>query len=156
MTPISAELRAHLERVHDVVQASAYPMPIGELVRLIGNAERVFLARAGSEAIGHAEVTRNAVSPHRASVSVAIEAEHQGKGIGPLLLGQALAWCDQQETGIEWVDGWAWADNTRARKMDAAAGFAEVAIMEDVLRLPDGTKRDQVILVRGRAWPQGQ
>lgn len=156
MTAVGAELRAHLERVHDVVQASAYPMPIGELVRLVERSERVFLARVGSDVIGHAEVTRNGVSPHRASVSVAVEAEHQGKGIGPLLLGQALAWCDQAETGIDYVDGWAWADNERARKMDAAAGFVEMVVMPDVLRMADGTRRDQVILVRGKPWQREQ
>ena len=119
------------------------------VIECIENASHVVTLAVGGRVVAHAEATRNALAPHRATVSAAVEPDHWGSGTGSRVLSMALAWCDDPGNGIDWVDGWAWADNERALRMDAKLGFEVVGRLQDVWR--DGNRsRDQVMLVRKR------
>lgn len=148
---MTSDLCAHIERAYEDMIAGSVPIPLDDVVAWVSSAEHVEAVRdeASDRIVAHAEVTRSRHAPHRASVSAAVEREFWGRGVGKRVLGAALAWCDDPANGIEYVDGWAWADNERALRMDAALGFVEVGRVVDAYRDGD-RKRDQVIMVRQR------
>jgi len=143
-----------LRSVHRDVCSGSYEMSFDSLFANIEQASVLFAAVVDGDVVGFSEATVNSVSSYRATVSAAVRKTHQGHGIGPKLLAAALAWCDVN--GIEYVDGWAWEDNERALEMDARQGFKVVGRIEDAYRRPDGSSRNQVILVRSVGWQPEQ
>lgn len=83
---------------------------------------------------------------HRAELSMGVELAQRGHGIGRRLGEQALSWA--AEIGLAYVDLKVFAHNTRAQRLYRDLGFVETARMSDVFRMPDGTRIDEVFMVR--------
>jgi len=84
-------------------------------------------------------------TPHRASVSVAVEPSFRGRGLGTRMLEQAEA--KARELGCAWLTGWLWKQNAAALRMDVAFGFRIAGELPDAYRGPQGV-RDMVLVVK--------
>jgi GNAT superfamily N-acetyltransferase len=143
-------LREHLRRVLPEIVRGGVPMTYQQVLRVIEGARHVVTANTDGLWVprAHAELRVNPVSPHRWTVSCAVEREYQGKGLGRKVLSDALAWADAH--GAEYVDGVAWAHNEAVLRLDLSLGFEIVGRVDDAYRTPSGERFDQVFLVRRR------
>lgn len=137
------ELIRHLSRVYDDIVASSYPQTFSEVC---AHYERgAWVADADMRA--HYLLIQDERAPHRASVSVAVEACARGGGRGLAQLDSAAKFAAGMR-GCEWLDGWLWEDNTAALAMDMRFGFGIIGRIADAWRHPDGTPRHMLLVTK--------
>lgn len=139
-------IREHLKRVLPEICEHGVTMTLSQAQLALESAVHIETAEVDGTVRAHAEIRRNATSPHRWTVSCAVEREYQGRGLGRRVLSAALRRAD--ELGAEYVDGVAWADNHRVLALDLSLGFRVVGTVIDAYRR-GGRSYDQVLLVRG-------
>lgn len=107
--------------------------------------QRVWAYRDGTDIRAHVAVTGNALVPWRCTLGMGVERSHRGQGIGRELMNVALRWVRESAPSVEWVDGYALADNAPVLALDYSVGFVEVGRVPDVARFGDHSA-DQLIL----------
>jgi GNAT superfamily N-acetyltransferase len=105
---------------------------------------RIWMLEHDGQVKGHVLVEGNAFSSHRCTLSMGVEADARGQGVGRTLMTLAVSWCAAQHE-LSWIDGWALAHNKPVLALDKSVGFYEVGFIEDALRV-DGVSYDQMIL----------
>jgi ribosomal protein S18 acetylase RimI-like enzyme len=139
------ELIQHLARVLPQICEGGTTLSLEQVLEIFEASQHFAVARVDGGIRAHAECRINPQAPHRWIVSCAVEPEYQGRGLGRQTLSEALAFADAH--GAEYVDGTAWASNTRVLALDKSLGFVEVGKVEDAYRR-DGVSYDHVMLVR--------
>ena len=81
---------------------------------------------------------------HRANFAIAIREKYWHKGLGTLLMEEALK--AAKEAGYEQVELGVYNDNSRAKAMYERFGFEEWGIMKKAFKLKDGTYRDEIMM----------
>lgn len=148
-----AKLRAHIKRVLPEICEGGTTMTYRQALAVLETSRFIATAEVDGEIRAFGECRVNPVSPHRWTVSCAVESAFQGMGLGRRVLSEALAFAD--EHGAEYVDGVAWAHNARVLKLDFSLGFKPVGRVNDAYRR-DGVSLDQILLVRKAAWLPAQ
>lgn len=95
--------------------------------------------------LGHLDV-RNENLPsrwHRVTLSLGLDREVRGRGVGRALSIAALAWL-RESTRVEVVDLGVFAHNAAARALYTKLGFRETGYVADAFRLSDGTRIDDI------------
>lgn len=82
---------------------------------------------------------------HRASLGISIKQQYCNMGIGSIMLNIAVE--QAKENGFEQLELGVFEDNTRAIHAYKKVGFTEVGRTPHAFKLPDGTYRDEVIMV---------
>lgn len=87
--------------------------------------EAQIVAIEGDRVVGHVYVMRepHPVTRHVATLGIAVEAEHRGRGIGSALLAEALGWA--RERGVAKLVLSVYPDNERAIGLYRKFGFTE-------------------------------
>lgn len=99
--------------------------------------------------VGHVELRGSLVHSglHRAEMSIGIEAAHRGNGNGQRLAEVALRYA--RDIGrFAFLDLKVFSHNERARRLYTRLGFREVGKVEDAFRMADGTKVDDIMMVK--------
>lgn len=81
---------------------------------------------------------------HRANFAIAIRKKYWHKGLGTLLMEEALK--AAKEAGYEQVELGVYHDNPRARAMYERFGFEEWGIMKQAFKMKDGSYRDEIMM----------
>jgi ribosomal protein S18 acetylase RimI-like enzyme len=95
--------------------------------------------------VGHGELRTDGMPSrqHRASLGMGIERAYTGRGHGPRLL-DAIVGFARNETQLAWIDLGVVADNRPARVLYERFGFVATGRVDDMFRLPDGTRIDDI------------
>ncbi len=106
---------------------------------------RVWGAFERGALVGHVDLrARHEPSTgHRALLGLGIRAPYRGRGIGRVLIKEALAWARTQP--LAWVDLFVFASNTRAQTLYESFGFSETGRTRDLFRV-DGQSIDDVAM----------
>lgn len=150
---MNAKLRAHIKRVLPEICEGGTTMTYKQALAVLETARFIATAEVDGEIRAFGECRINPVSPHRWTVSCAVEREYQGRGLGRQVLAAALLRADVDRA--EYVDGVAWAHNARVLALDFSLGFKAVGRVNDAYRR-DGVSYDQILLVRTASWLQAQ
>ena len=106
---------------------------------------RLWVARAegSDEVVGHVDLSglRLPNELHRCVLGMGIVKPHRGRGLGPALLGTALAWA--RSSGLAWVELGVFACNPRARRLYERFGFEVIGAVPDRFRV-EGVVIDDV------------
>lgn len=97
--------------------------------RLAEAAEDLILARESSRVVGFLFLSSDREKAQAEIVSLYIEPESQGQGLGGLLAEQGLS--ELKERQILQVDVWVWDSNTRARDFYLQRGFVPTSETRD-------------------------
>ncbi len=81
---------------------------------------------------------------HRANFAIAIREKYWHKGLGTLLMEEALK--TAKVMGYEQVELGVYNDNPRAKAMYERFGFEEWGIMKKAFKLKDGSYRDEIMM----------
>jgi GNAT superfamily N-acetyltransferase len=133
MNTLPPDLLSHLRRCQEDFAASSYPQPWDDIVAQFSRGAWGGYKERG-EYRAHWLLVREAIAPHRAMVSVAVEDGWRREGLGLRMLEEAEAFA-VHELGCSWLTGWLLERNTAALAMDLAFGF------EIQGRIPDGFRR---------------
>lgn len=91
---------------------------------------------------------------HAAVLGISVRPGWQGTGLGRLLMSAAMGWARTSEAGgLRRVELTVMADNTRARALYAAFGFAVEGVRRQAVRRADGTYADYVIMAALAPFP---
>ena len=99
--------------------------------------------------VGHVELRGSLVHSglHRAEMSIGLEASYRGAGHGQRLAEVALRFA--RDIGrFAYLDLKVFSHNDRARRLYARLGFREVGRVDDAFRMADGTKVDDIMMVK--------
>jgi GNAT superfamily N-acetyltransferase len=141
---VTPDMRAHLERVHDDLTSGSFPQSRAEVLQHFAPGTHYGFDWLTGAA--HWHLASSPRSPHRETVSVAVERVARRLGRGSAMLRMAER--DAKKRGVEWLDGWLWEDNEPALKMDLAFGFTVVGRLEDAWRYPDGRGRTMLLVAK--------
>jgi len=83
---------------------------------------------------------------HRANFAIAIREKYWHKGLGTLLMEEALKMA--KVMGYEQVELGVYNNNPRAKAMYERFGFEEWGIMKKAFKLKDGSYRDEIMMGR--------
>lgn len=96
---------------------------------------RYFIIEVDGKVLGSLNLKNNFSGMlHRAQLGMGLEDALRGQGLGKKLLAFAIDWAKAQPS-LFWIDLSVFAHNTPARKLYANAGFTEIAVLEDKLRV---------------------
>ena len=108
--------------------------------------QRIFVIEADGEIRGNLCLKNTfSGSLHRAKLGMGLEIPLRGQGLGKQILEMAINWAKSQKS-LSWIELSVFAPNTPARKLYTSAGFTEIAVLEDKLRI-GGTSIDDVIMI---------
>ena len=94
---------------------------------------------SGEKIVGEASFSNSRLietQRHRAILSLGIEREFRGQGLGSLLLSKALNWAARQQA-LAWIDLGVFSHNAHARHLYNKFGFIEVGRVIDSFRIDD-------------------
>jgi RimJ/RimL family protein N-acetyltransferase len=99
--------------------------------------------------VGHVELRGPLVASalHRAELSIGIEAPYRGRGHGRGLIGSAIEWA-RTTNQILYLDLRVFSHNAHARALYERFGFERAGAIEDAFRMLDGTRVDDVLMVK--------
>lgn len=109
----------------------------------------LLLAFVDGEYAGNASFSKNTASRrnfHRAGVGIALFLKFTGFGLGRLLMEKLLEKAD--ELGYEQTELTVISGNERARLLYESLGFRECGRMPNANRYDDGTRSDDILMVR--------
>lgn len=109
----------------------------------------LLVAEVGSTIVGNIDLTAPSRSmlQHTAVLGMGVHPDWQGKGIGKHLLRNALNWADRQP-GLDIIWLQVFGDNHSAVSIYQHAGFLETGRQPGFFRKPDGTRVDQITMMR--------
>lgn len=81
---------------------------------------------------------------HRANFAIAIREKYWHKGLGTLLMEEAMK--AAKEAGYEQVELGVYSNNGRAKAMYERFGFEEWGTMKKAFKMKDGTYRDEIMM----------
>ena len=91
---------------------------------------------------------------HRCEFGIAVKQAFWGRGIGGLLLDEALRWAG--ETGYEQLELSVFGENVRAQRLYRSRGFSEVGRVPRAFRLGEGVYDDEIIMIRDLSGPAAE
>lgn len=107
--------------------------------------ERYFIIEADGKLLGSLNLKNHFHGTlHRAQLGMGLEAPLRGQGLGKQVLDFAIDWAKSQPT-LHWIDLSVFAHNAPARKLYSNAGFTELVVLVDRLRV-GGTSIDDVYM----------
>ncbi len=97
--------------------------------------ERAFVALVNGQIVGHLDLEGGEIYPaaHRIGLSMGIEFDFKGRGIGSGLMKQAVAFANGLES-ISWIDLGVFDGNSPAQKFYTKFGFAPTGRIPDKFR----------------------
>ncbi len=122
-----------------------------ELLENIQNSENQIMITAfiAGEVVGNASISPIGYCmklKHRANFAIAIREKYWHKGLGTLLMEEAMT--AAKEAGYEQVELGVYDDNPRAKAMYERFGFEEWGVMKKAFKLKDGSYRDEIMMGR--------
>lgn len=99
------------------------------------------VANLGISPIGPAAKLR-----HRCGIGLAILADYWGRGLGTLLIREAVS--SARQMGYVQMELGVFSDNERAIRLYEKEGFAPCGAVPNAFRLKDGTFRDELQMVK--------
>jgi L-amino acid N-acyltransferase YncA len=108
-----------------------------------------FVARAGEQILGWvalSPVSSRCVYAGVAEVSIYIDANHKGNGIGTALLMEVIK--RSEEEGYWTLQSGIIKENTPSRELHKKCGFREIGYRERVGKMPNGKWHDVVLVER--------
>jgi GNAT superfamily N-acetyltransferase len=99
----------------------------------------------GDDLRGHLDLRGGAIASemHRATLGMGIERPYRRRGWGTLMLETAIAWARARD--LSWLDLGVFTENTPAHALYLRAGFVEIGVTPDRLRI-DGRSLDDLAM----------